>query len=49
VVVRTLQTSTNLVDWLDHTNIVTDPLGLMDWREDMDTNAPARFYRLKWP
>ena len=45
----TLQTSTNLVDWLDHTNLVADPGGLIDCQEDMDTNAPTCFYRLQWP
>jgi len=45
----TLQTSTNLVDWMDHTNLVADPNGLIDWMEEMDTNAPTCFYRLRWP
>jgi hypothetical protein len=31
-----LQTSTSLVDWLDHTNLVADPSGLIDCVEDPD-------------
>ncbi len=45
----TLQTSTNLVDWENHTNVVADPGGLIECVEHMDTNAPACFYRLRWP
>jgi hypothetical protein len=45
----TLQTSTNLVDWVNHTNIVCAPDGLLSCLEDRKTNAPAFFYRLKWP
>ena len=45
----TLQTSTNLVNWVDYTNLVADTNGLIDCLEDMQTNAPTCFYRLKWP
>ena len=45
----TLQTSTNLVDWLDHTNILASPSGLIECVEDMDPGAPTCFYRLRWP
>ena len=45
----TLQTPTNLVDWGDRTNLVSDPTGLIECLEDMDPNAPAGFYRLRWP
>jgi hypothetical protein len=45
----TLQTSTNLVDWVDRTNLVADPTGLIECLEDMDPVAPACFYRLQWP
>ena len=45
----TLQTSTNLVNWVDHTNVVADPGGVIECLTDMETNAPARFYRLRWP
>ena len=31
-----LQTSTSLVDWLDHTNLVADPSGLIECVEDPD-------------
>ena len=45
----TLQTSTNLVDWVSHTNAVAGPTGLIECLEDMDPAAPACFYRLRWP
>ena len=44
----TLQPSTNLVEWTDHTNLWADPDGLIECLEGMDTNAPACFYRLRW-
>ena len=44
-----LQTSTNLVDWVDRTNLLAKPGGLIECLEDMDPNAPAWFYRLRWP
>ena len=45
-----LPTSANLVDWVDHTNVVADPTtGLIECLEDMDPAAPTCFYRLKWP
>lgn len=45
----TLQTSTNLVNWVDHTNLLADPNGLIDCLEAIEANAPACFYRLRWP
>jgi len=45
----TLQTSTNLVDWTDHTSVVAGPAGLIECLETMDPGAPACFYRLRWP
>jgi hypothetical protein len=45
----TLQTSTNLVNWVDHTNLVADPDGLIDCLMGTETNTPAGFYRLRWP
>jgi hypothetical protein len=45
----TVQTSTNLVDWVNRTNLLADPGGLIECLLDMDTNAPACFYRLRWP
>ena len=45
----TLQTSTNLVDWLNRTSLLADPGGLIECLLDMETNAPACFYRLRWP
>ena len=45
----TLLTSTNLVDWVNHTNLVADPGGAIECLEDMDPAAPACFYRLRWP
>lgn len=43
----TLQTSTNLVDWADHTNLVADPGGLIEYLVEME--ALGCFYRLKSP
>ena len=45
----TVQTSTNLVDWVTYTNLVASPTGLIECLEDMDTDTPTCFYRLKWP
>jgi len=45
----TLQSSTNLVDWLDRTNLVAGPGGMIECLVDTETNAPACFYRLRWP
>jgi hypothetical protein len=45
----TLQTSTNLLNWVNRTNVVADPGGLIECLLDMDPNAPACFYRLQWP
>jgi hypothetical protein len=43
----TLQTSTNLVGWVNHTNLVAEPGGLIECLVDMDPDAPACFYRLR--
>jgi hypothetical protein len=45
----TLPTFTNLVNWEGRTNLVADPGGAIDCAMAMGTNAPARFYRLRWP
>ena len=45
----TPQTSTNLVNWVNRTNVLANPGGLIECLLDMDPNAPACFYRLKWP
>jgi hypothetical protein len=37
------------VDWVNHNNVVADPGGLIEYLEIMETNAPACFYRLRWP
>jgi hypothetical protein len=43
----TLQVSSNLVNWVDLTNLVASPSGLIE--ENLEkTNAPACFYRLRW-
>ncbi len=44
-----LQTSTNLVDWVHHTNLVADPGGLIECLDEMEGHAPACFYRLIRP
>ena len=45
----TLENSTNLVHGLDGTNVAADPGGVIECLLDMETNAPACFYRLRWP
>ena len=45
----TLQTSTNLVDWVDHTNLPADPSVLIECLDERETGTPACFYRLRWP
>ncbi len=45
----TLQTSTNLVDWVNHTNLVADPGGWIECMDEMEGHAPACFYRLTRP
>jgi len=44
-----VEVSTNLMDWVNHTNVVADPTGLIDCLMGMDPGAPACFYRLRWP
>jgi hypothetical protein len=45
----TLQTSTNLVNWVNHTNLVAGSTGLIECVEETKPDTPACFYRLKWP
>ena len=45
----TLQSSTNLVNWLDRTNIVAAPSGLIEHLEFTSPDVPVCFYRLRWP
>lgn len=45
----TLQTSTNLVNWVSHTNVLADPGGLIQCLDEMGTNGRACFYRLSRP
>jgi hypothetical protein len=45
----TLQTSTNLMNWVDDTNIIAGPGGVIEGLMDISPNSPARFYRLRWP
>ena len=45
----TVQTFTNLVNWGDRTNLLADPGGVIECLVDMDPDAPASCYRLRWP
>ena len=45
----TLQSSTNLVHWEARTNLLADPDGVIECLMNMGPNAPACFYRLRWP
>jgi hypothetical protein len=45
----TVQASTNLVNWMNYTNVTADLDGRLIWAEEMHGDAPARFYRLRWP
>lgn len=45
----TLQTSTNLSDWSNLTNLTMDANGLLDFTIDNTTNYPALFFRLGYP
>jgi len=47
--IYTLQTSSNLVNWVDYSSLSAGTNGLIDCLENMPTNAPTCFYRLKWP
>ena len=44
-----LQISTNLVDWLNLTNLVAGPDGCFQFTDSAATNCSTRFYRLRWP
>jgi hypothetical protein len=46
-VTYTLQTSIDLANWADHTNLVADPAGSIECVEEIESFAPACFYRLK--
>ena len=45
----TLQFSTNLVYWVDLTNLAAGPNGMIEREDGLETNSPAYFYRLRWP
>ena len=45
----TLQTSSNLVDWVTHTNVIAGTNGLFDCLEAVEAGVSPRFYRLRWP
>ena len=45
----TLQTSTNLVDWVTCTNVLADSGGLVQCLDAMGTNTRACFYRVSRP
>jgi len=45
----TLQTSTNLANWVNQTNLVADTNGLIECAVGLDSNVPACFYRVRWP
>jgi hypothetical protein len=39
----------SLAGGLAHTNLLVDPRESIECLENMEANAPACFYRLKWP
>lgn len=43
----TIQSSTNMTQWTDIANLAATTNGLMKYVDDMATNGPARFYRLR--
>jgi exo-1,4-beta-D-glucosaminidase len=45
----TLQVSTNLVNWLDLTNLPAGTNNVFQFLDTSATNRPGRFYRLRWP
>ncbi len=45
-VTYTLQVSTNLVEWSNHTNVVAGTDGEIDYTEPTTPHGPACFYRL---
>ncbi len=45
----TLQTSTNLSDWLVLTNLTVDVSGNLQFTTDNNSNYPALFFRLSYP
>jgi hypothetical protein len=45
----TMQSSTNLADWLDRTNPVSCVDGLFYWSGENPTNLPGCFYRVRQP
>ena len=44
-----LQTSSNLFDWLDYTNLFANTNGWFRFQEPLLTNLPSLFYRLRGP
>jgi hypothetical protein len=44
----TLETSTNLANWVAHTNLVAGPDGRFECLESMEPGTAACFYRLRW-
>ena len=45
----TLQTSSNLVNWLDLTNLPAGPNNTFQYLDTSAPNGLRRFYRLRWP
>ena len=45
----TVETSTNLVDWVSLSPAIADAAGHFELREANASKVPARFYRLRWP
>lgn len=48
-VTYTLQTSSNLMDWINYTNLTANPDGLIQRDENPTNSATTGFYRLRWP
>ena len=44
-----LQTSSNLTEWIDFTNLYLGSNGALNYIDAATTNYPRRFYRLKNP
>jgi hypothetical protein len=45
----TLQVSTNLLNWIDRTNLMAGTNGIFNYVDEDTTNCPQRFYRLLVP
>lgn len=48
-VAYSLDASSNLVDWINYTNLVANPDGLIQCDESTTNSGAAGFYRLRWP